>query len=176
MTGPSGRRFLLPENARDFNYLFFATGTGIAPFRGMIQELFEEDYKNECVLIFGCPYRTDLLYPDYFDGMDKNYDNFHYITCISREDRRKDGSKYYVQTALEDHGELLTPILAKENTLIYICGMKGMESGIYLQLLKQNLLGYLEIRKELPEDLNNIPRDKMKRFVKPTDRTFEEVY
>ncbi|MEX1062217.1 MAG: FAD-binding oxidoreductase, partial [Balneolaceae bacterium] len=33
LTGPSGKRFLLPENAKDFNYIFFATGTGIAPFR-----------------------------------------------------------------------------------------------------------------------------------------------
>jgi ferredoxin--NADP+ reductase len=40
MTGPSGKRFLLPENAEDFNYILFATGTGIAPFRGMIMELF----------------------------------------------------------------------------------------------------------------------------------------
>jgi ferredoxin--NADP+ reductase len=67
MTGPSGKRFLMPENAKDFNYIFFATGTGIAPFRGMIMELFEKgDYQNECTLVFGCPYRTDLLYSDYF--------------------------------------------------------------------------------------------------------------
>ncbi|MCC5906436.1 MAG: hypothetical protein JJU13_09530 [Balneolaceae bacterium] len=176
MTGPSGRRFLLPENSRDFNYLFFATGTGIAPFRGMIQELFESDYKNDCVLVFGCPYRTDLLYSDYFEEMDQQNDNFHYIKCISREARRKDGSKYYVQTALEDHSKFLFPILEKENTLIYICGMKGMETGIYLELLQQKLEGYLEIRKELPKDLNDIPHDKMKRFVKPANRTFEEVY
>ena len=176
MTGPSGRRFLLPENSRDFNYLFFATGTGIAPFRGMIQELFESDYKNSCLLVFGCPYRTDLLYSDYFEDMDQQNENFHYIKCISRETRRKDGSKYYVQTALEDHSKLLFPILAKENTLIYICGMKGMETGIYLELLRRKLGGYLEIRKELPEDPYDIPHDKMKRFVKPADRTFEEVY
>jgi ferredoxin--NADP+ reductase len=176
MTGPSGRRFLLPENSRDFNYLFFATGTGIAPFRGMIQELFEENYKNDCILVFGCPYRTDLLYADYFDKMDQQNENFHYIKCISRENRRKDGSKYYVQTALEDHRDLLAPVLYKENTLLYICGMKGMETGIYLELLRQNIEGYLEIRKELPEDLNDIPRDKIKRFMKPSVRTFEEVY
>ena len=31
VTGPSGKKFLLPENQADWNYLFFATGTGIAP-------------------------------------------------------------------------------------------------------------------------------------------------
>lgn len=176
VTGPSGRRFLLPENAKDFNYIFFATGTGIAPFRGMIQELFDQDYKNECVLVFGCPYRTDLLYADYFDEMDEKNSNFHYIKCISREGRRKDGSKNYVQTTLEDRENLMAPILTNDNTLIYICGMKGMETGIYLQLLKQGFTDYLEIRKELPENPDDIPKDKFKRFIKPSMRIFEEVY
>ena len=176
LTGPSGRRFLLPENARDFNYLFFATGTGIAPFRGMIKELYEQNYDKDCVLVFGCPYRTDLLYADYFDKMDKEHDGFHYLPSISRESRRKDGSKYYVQSKLVDEAELLLPILRKENTLIYICGLKGMEQGIYRELLKQDLHQYVEIRKELPENIDNIPRDDFKKFVKPSDRTFEEVY
>jgi ferredoxin--NADP+ reductase len=177
MTGPSGKRFLMPENAEDFNYLFFATGTGIAPFRGMIMELFENgSYKNDCVLIFGCPYRTDLLYSDFFDQMASKYPNFHYLPSISREDRRPDGSKHYVQTKLEDEKNLLMPVLKKENTLVYICGLKGMESGIYMELLKQGLHGYLDIRKELPEDPNDIPRDDLKRYIKPSMRTFEEVY
>jgi len=176
MTGPSGKRFLLPKNARDFNYLFFATGTGIAPYRGMIKELFEEEYKNDCVLVFGCPYRTDLLYTDYLDEMDKEHENFHFLKSISRENRRKDGSKYYVQTQLEEEEKLLLPILQKDNTLIYICGMKGMEIGIYKQLVRLNLLEYVQIKKELPPSLDDIPTDKFKRFIKPSDRTFEEVY
>jgi len=176
MTGPSGKRFLLPKNARDFNYLFFATGTGIAPYRGMIKELFEEDYTNDCVLVFGCPYRTDLLYSDFLDEMDQKHENFHFLKSISRENRRQDGSKYYVQTQLEEEEKLLLPILQKENTLIYICGMKGMEIGIYKQLVRLNLLDYVQIKKELPPSLDDIPADKFKRFIKPSDRTFEEVY
>lgn len=176
LTGPSGRRFLLPENAHDFNYLFFATGTGIAPFRGMIKELYEQDYKNDCALIFGCPYRTDLLYADYFDKMDEEHENFHYMPSVSRESRREDGSKYYVQYKLIDEKELLMPILRKNNTLIYICGLKGMEQGIYRELLKQNLNDYLEIRKELPENIDNIPHGDFKEYIKPSNRTFEEVY
>ena len=177
ISGPSGKRFLLPENEKEFNYLFFATGTGIAPFRGMIMELFAKgDYQNECALIFGCPYRTDLLYSDYLEKMAQEHSNFHYLKSISRENRRKDGSKHYVQTKIEDEEELLLPILKKDNTLIYICGLKGMESGIYKELLRLGLGGYLDIRKNLPEDLNEIPRSDIKKFMKPSARTFEEVY
>jgi ferredoxin--NADP+ reductase len=177
VTGPSGKRFLLPENEKDFNYLFFATGTGIAPFRGMIMELFAKgDYQNDCSLIFGCPYRTDLLYSDYFEKMAQEHSNFHYLKSISRESRRKDGSKHYVQTKIEDEEALLLPILKKKNTLIYICGLKGMEAGIYKELLRLGLDEYLEIRKNLPDDLNDIPRSDIKKFMKPSARTFEEVY
>jgi len=176
MTGPSGKRFLLPENAKDFNYLFFATGTGIAPFRGMIQELFSGDYKNDCVLVFGCPYRTDLLYADYFEEIDKKHPNFHYLKSISRESRRKDGTKFYVQNQIIDQKDLLYPILNKENTLIYICGMKGMEMGIYQELYKQGLTDYLEIKNEPEGSVDDIPADKFKRYIKPSVRTFEEVY
>lgn len=177
MTGPSGRRFLLPENASDFNYLFFATGTGIAPYRGMIMELLEAGIENDIILVFGCPYRTDLLYADYFEPLDKEYPNFHYLPYISREDRREDGSKKYVQTCLWDDSELLDPLLEKENTLIYICGLKGMESGIYRALGEKGLTEYLDIRKpaagKKPAEWDE---KDLKRYVKPSARTFVEVY
>lgn len=176
MTGPSGRRFLLPENKRDFNYIFFAAGTGIAPFRGMIMELFEEKYENEAVLVFGCPYRTDLLYPGYFREMSEKYQNFHYLVSVSREERRADGSKHYVQSKLQDESELLSPLLQKENTLIYICGLKGMETGIYRELARQKLYGYLDVRKKLNGELDSLSSDEIKKVLKPSVRTFEEVY
>lgn len=177
MTGPSGRRFLLPENQNDFNYLFFATGTGIAPYRGMIMELMESGIENEVILVFGCPYRTDLLYPDFFESLAKEKDNFHYLPYVSREDRRSDGSKKYVQTSLIDDAELIDPVLEKENTLLYICGLKGMESGIYRTLAKKGLNEYLDIRQpaaeKQPEEWDE---NDLKRYVKPSARTFVEVY
>jgi len=177
MTGPSGRRFLLPENSRDFNYIFFATGTGIAPFRGMVMELLESDMDNSILLIFGSPYRTDLLYADYFEALHEQYANFHYLPYVSREDRRSDGSKRYVQTSLWDDAQLLDPVLAKENTLLYICGLKGMEGGIYRALAKKGLNGYLELRdKVIDKDPEEWDEHDLLRHVKPGSRTFVEVY
>lgn len=177
MTGPSGRRFLLPENATEFNYLFFATGTGIAPFRGMIMELLEQDYQNQIALVFGCPYRTDLLYADYFEQMAQEHSNFTYLPYISREERRPDGSKRYVQTCFEDEAELLDPLLQKENTLIYICGIKGMEAGIYKTLAEKELSDYLDIRgKIIDKEPDEWEYDHIRRYVKPGPQTFVEVY
>lgn len=161
MTGPSGKRFLLPENPQNYNYIFFATGTGIAPFRGMIMDLMTAGSTNEIVMVFGCPYRTDLLYPDYFNTLDAAHPNFHYLKMISREEPRADGSKPYVQSALTYNEDQLGPILRKDNTLIYICGLKGMEDGILKTLLKQGLTAYVT---------------ETEKGLKHTDRMFVEVY
>jgi ferredoxin--NADP+ reductase len=177
VTGPSGRKYLLPTNSLDYNYVFFATGTGIAPFRGMIMELFEKGITNQVALVFGCPYRTDVIYPKYFTEMEAMHDNFHYIKMISREDRREDGSKYYVQTSIDDRSETLSPILGKDNTLIYLCGMKGMESGIYQNLALQGFTDYLTLKGDLGErDPSTWSWEEVKKMIKPSDRTFEEVY
>ena len=177
-TGPSGKRFLLPENEKNFNYVFFATGTGIAPFRGFIKELYEDnDYDGHVALVFGCAYRTDLIYADFLKEMDEKHENFHYITCVSREDRRADGSKKYVQSSIMDCAPQLDPILEQENTLLYICGLKGMETGIYQNLAIKGFSEYLVLKSDYAEiDPAEWDWEEMRRNVKPGDRTFEEVY
>lgn len=161
MTGPSGKRYLLPENPQNYNYVFFATGTGIAPFRGMVMDLIKAGSTNDMVIVFGCPYRTDLLYREYFEALDQALPNVHYLKMISREEPRADGSKPYVQSALTYNSDLLGPILRKDNTLIYICGLKGMEDGILKTLHKQGLAGYVT---------------ETEKGLKHSDRMFVEVY
>lgn len=177
MTGPSGRRFLLPEKKEDYNYIFLATGTGIAPFRGMIIDLINEGVKSDMVLAFGCPYRTDLLYQKEFEAFDKKTENFHYLPFVSREDPRPDGTKPYVQYSLLDRNDLMMPILKKDNTLIYVCGLKGMETGIFQILAQLGLYDYIELKEELQEvDPLNWTRDQVSKLVKPGNRMFLEVY
>lgn len=177
VAGPSGKRFILPENPEAYNYLFFATGTGIAPFRGMIMDLMEINAKSEIALIFGCAYRTDVLYSEYFEPLNNAVENFHFLKSISREDPRPDGSKHYVQTQLIDNEALLRPILEKPNTLIYVCGLKGMETGIYQILAKQGLTDYLKISDDLAgKDSSTWTYDDVKSGVKSSDRMTIEVY
>jgi len=177
MTGPSGRRFLLPEKKGDYNYIFLATGTGIAPFRGMIMDLISEGADSEIVLAFGCPYRTDLLYQEVFEAFDKENKNFHYLPFVSREDPRPDGTKPYVQYSLLDRHDLMMPILEKDNTLIYVCGLKGMETGIFQILAQLGLYDYIEVKDGLQDtDPLNWSRDQVSKHVKPGNRMFLEVY
>ncbi|HRP70982.1 MAG TPA: hypothetical protein PLY93_15775, partial [Turneriella sp.] len=39
-------------------------------------------------------------------------------------------ARYYVGDLLHDHADELWPIISDERTIIYMCGLKGMEEGV----------------------------------------------
>lgn len=180
VSGPNGKRFLLPAAPADHDYIFFATGTGIAPFRGMLIDLLESRTSSRVALIMGSPYATDLLYHDFFLRMQAEHPNFHYITAISRE-RQADGhDPMYVQDRLRTHQELLSPLLASPRTLIYICGVAGMEMGIFqglaTQLPEHTRDQYLQVDPAAMSDVKGWTRTMIHKQVRPTRRVFLEVY
>ncbi|MBL8762830.1 MAG: hypothetical protein JNM07_00995 [Phycisphaerae bacterium] len=180
VSGPNGKRFLLPKDHTGYDYMFFATGTGIAPFRGMLIDLLESRSQSKIVLVMGAPYTTDLLYHDYFLRMAGENKNFTYITAISREKQNDGHDRLYVQDRVRTERDRLLPILAGPRTLIYICGLAGMELGIF-QELALNLNGealeqYLECDREALSDIRRWNRQMIHKQVRPTRRILMEVY
>lgn len=181
ITGPNGKRFLIPVNPADHDYVFVATGTGIAPFRGMVLELLENPAgkcERQIHLLMGSPYTSDLLYDDLFTEMARKHDNFHYHTAISRE-RRPDGSRgIYVDRIFIEETEMLQPLLADSQTIVYVCGLLGMQYGIYKAFSELGVGdGYFTVK----DDLAGIPHaewssDQMKKSIRATPRCILEVY
>jgi ferredoxin--NADP+ reductase len=137
LSGPQGKRFLLPEAADEYDYLFIATGTGIAPFRGMVLELLTRPQgptSRRIDLVMGTPYTTDLLYDDLFRTLASEHDNFNYHTAISRESEPQ-----YVSGLIDHQMGYFADLLHSEHTLIYVCGLEGMEQGLYATLLRHQL-------------------------------------
>ena len=159
ITGPVGKSFLMPDDPLNHDYVFVATGTGIAPFRGMLIELFNRGFEREAWLIFGVPYSTDIMYDKDFRYFADHYPNFHYITAISREQHNAMGRKLYVQVRLEQNQDSLAPLLEKPDVRFYMCGRKGMEYGIYpwLYRIGSNLVNLPEGL--TLEDIQRLPQD-----------------
>lgn len=181
VSGPSGKRFLLPENPADHDYLFIATGTGIAPFRGMAMELLEHPdgpCPSQMHLLMGTPYSNDLLYDDLFSRYAEAFENFHYHTAISREPRPDGRRGPYVDHLLEDKIDLFRPLLQSPRTLIYICGLAGMQIGVFTALATLGLADqYVQIKDELADTPpNDWDPKSVKRYVRPTPRCMLEVY
>ena len=180
ITGPVGKNFLLPDDPLNYNYILAATGTGIAPYRSMLIELFNQGFQKEVWLFFGVPYSTDVMYDNEFRYLADLHPNFHYITAISREQKNDQGGRMYVQDRLMEQADQLLPLLSHPTTLMYLCGLKGMEFGIYpwLYSTKSNLVN-------LPEgmsvqDIQNLPASAKEwsqiERARDKDRLFKETY
>jgi ferredoxin--NADP+ reductase len=180
VTGPNGKRFLLPTDPGAHDYLFIATGTGIAPFRGMLTDLLEAGCRSRVALLMGTPYETDLLYHDFFLRMQEEHENFTYVQALSRQPQADGKPKMYVQQRLSTERDLFLPMLSSERTLIYMCGLAGMEVGIYQQLARlltgEALEQYLTIEPEALADVSAWTAKTVRRDVRGTDRVFVETY
>jgi ferredoxin--NADP+ reductase len=180
LTGPNGKRFLLPDDTSKHDYIFFATGTGIAPFRGFLKELLDKDEDSRVVLVMGAPYATDLLYHDQLLALSQRHERFTYLTALSRQHNEDGKGRMYVQHRLDSHAELFRPMLASERTLIYVCGIAGMEVGIMQQLARMEtgdtLEQYMRAEPEALADIDNWDSKMILRKVKPSKRVLLEVY
>jgi ferredoxin--NADP+ reductase len=137
ITGPSGKHFLLPPDYHDRDLIFVATGTGIAPFRGMLKEMFDGGFAGQAFLFFGVKYADCVLYDDEFRSY-QGRDGFRYVTALSREKEKNPfptevptpDDRMHVQVRMWQYQEELRPCLAKPDTLLYVCGLKGSEKGV----------------------------------------------
>lgn len=139
--GPQGV-FTLPDHI-DKDLFFICTGTGIAPFRSMINHIFLKNIPHKNIyLIFGCRHKEDLLYYEELSELEKNVASFHYLPTLSRE--HWEGNHGYVHTIYE---KLCTE---KQDADFYLCGWKHMideakkritEMGYDKKSIRQELYG-----------------------------------
>jgi ferredoxin--NADP+ reductase len=186
VSGPSGKRFVLPTNPSAHDYVFFATGTGIAPFRGMLLDLFRSPSRapaqSRVTLVMGVPYATELLYDAELRELEASTQGrFRYLTALSRESQETPRGRrtMYVQDRLTGD-EALRAKLASERTLVYICGIAGMELGIF-QALASELNGdsreqYLSLDADAAASIGSWDRRMIHKQIRPTRRIFMEVY
>ena len=125
--GPHGL-FTLHHPVQDS--LFICTGTGVAPFRSMLQHLFAVGTRNrghQFWLVFGTRQETDLYYADEFRQLEREHPNFHYIVTLSRPTKSWQGYRGYVQ----EHVRALIearPGHGAGSMHAYICGLQDMVS------------------------------------------------
>jgi ferredoxin--NADP+ reductase len=131
VTGPAGKAFLLPEDPAT-NLILVATGTGIAPFRAFLRRIYLErpEWPAGAVhLFFGARTAAECLYREELEAF-LDHPGFHLTTAFSREQSTADGRRMYVQHRMAEQIGTLWDLLRRDDTYLYICGLKGMEDGI----------------------------------------------
>ena len=115
--GPQGV-FTLKESL-DKELFMICTGTGIAPFRSMINHIKNNNIPHgKIFLFFGCRTKDTLLYYEEMKGLQESMPGFRYIPTLSRE--TWEGETGYVHPIYEAYCSERIP------TSFYLCGWKGM--------------------------------------------------
>ncbi|NCN11331.1 MAG: ferredoxin-NADP reductase [Leptospira sp.] len=154
LTGPSGKKFLLPKLEFDGDIYFLATGTGIAPFFGMSEELLKHKhfpFSGKIYLIYGAPYSDEIVLRDYFHSLEKEFPQFRFIEAVSREQQNPfDGGKMYISHQVRMLVSEIKISFQKQSKF-YICGgPKGMERAVIEEIMKavDSELTYEEFKKK----------------------------
>lgn len=101
--------------------IMIATGTGIAPFRGFLQERDHKNAKGENWLFFGDRFaKSDFLYRDEMLQCHKKGLLTRLNTAFSRDQEQK----VYVQHKMLDNSREIFSWIHHKRAVVYICGNK----------------------------------------------------
>jgi len=123
LDGPHGKFTVVQP--LDYDPVFLAMGTGVAPFRSMIRDLLHQGCRRDIYLLLGVRFEHAILYHQEFLGLAKQHANFHYVPTVSRPTSPQAwaGDVGHVQDSFKRH------ITGYANKRMYVCG--------FLQIVKE---------------------------------------
>lgn len=131
MKGPQGTFFRAPEVVPS---LFVATGTGVAPFRGMLHDALQAGHAAPLWVLFGVRTLEDALYREEFEALEKAHPQVRFMLSLSRPSPDWVGRSGYVQTHVLS---LWNELCAVGQPHAYVCGVKKMLFEVREVLKKQ---------------------------------------
>jgi benzoyl-CoA 2,3-epoxidase subunit A len=126
VTGPFGTTFLMPNDAQA-NVIMICTGTGSAPFRAFTERRRRAvpGAPGKFIMFFGARTPQELPYFGPLQKVPNSLLEKHLVFS-----RIPGADKEYVQDRIRTEHETVAALLASPATHIYICGLKGMETGV----------------------------------------------
>jgi benzoyl-CoA 2,3-dioxygenase component A len=126
VTGPFGATFRYPNDPAA-NIIMICTGTGSAPFRAFTERRRRDmpDAPGRLLLFFGARRPEELPYFGPLQKVPEKLLGKHF--CYSRVPGQP---RVYVQDRIRAEAATVAALLKDQNTHVYVCGLKGMESGV----------------------------------------------
>lgn len=125
ITGPYRSPFRMPadENA---NLLMIGTGTGVAPFRAFVQELYRDkgSWKGQVRLYYGARNGMDLLYGNDVEGdLSNYYDDASFKAFGAMISRPRASDSDMLKAAVEGHAAEVWELMQDPSTYVYLSGL-----------------------------------------------------
>jgi CDP-4-dehydro-6-deoxyglucose reductase len=113
--------------------ILVATGTGIAPFRAMLQSYLRAGGDSQITLVYGVRYEESLLYRQEFEDLHQRHPNFIFMPTLTRPDASWRGLSGRVQ----EH--TLKVLGDRRDVDVYVCGLKAMVDDMRTRLKELGL-------------------------------------
>jgi ferredoxin-NADP reductase len=113
--------------------ILVATGTGITPFRSMLQERLPRESERQFTLVFGARHEHSLLYRDEFTELARRHPNFRFVPTLTRPGSAWSGLSGRV------HAHVDLELGARRDVDVYICGMAEMVNELRSTLKAKGL-------------------------------------
>jgi cytochrome P450/NADPH-cytochrome P450 reductase len=134
----SHQAFHLPKDTKNVPVICIAAGTGLAPFRGFIQERAAQIAAGRtlapALLFYGCHAPdSDLLYSDLL----KKWETLGAITlklAFSRKSDASEGCKYVQDRLYHDRADIIK--LFDAGAKLFVCGSREVGDGVQETLIK----------------------------------------
>jgi ferredoxin--NADP+ reductase len=126
LTGPYNSQFRVPEDKRS-NLLMIGTGTGIAPFRAFLQQVYERepDWQGQVRLYYGARSGMERLYHNDRNNDLANYYDQRTFKAIEGLSRRPWlGEEKSLDQALQQHAQDIWTLMQDEHTCVYLAGLE----------------------------------------------------
>ena len=142
---PSHQAFHLPKDAQSVPVIMIAAGTGMAPFRGFIQERAAQLAAGRklapAILFYGCRSpATDLLYKDLL----KRWEEMGAVSlrfAFSRQSDESHDCKYVQDRIYHDRADVVEQFEA--GAKVFVCGSRDVGEGVQevlIRIAKERLL------------------------------------
>ena len=79
-SGPYGNMQLRDRNK---DLIFVAGGSGMAPIKSLLEQLFSEDYEKEAWFFYGARTKRICICVDEWFELAKRFPNFHFVPALS---------------------------------------------------------------------------------------------
>lgn len=148
VAGPFGATFLMPDDP-SANIMMVCTGTGSAPFRGFTERRRRtmREAPGRMMLFFGARRPEEL---PYFGPLQKVPDGL--LRKHFAYSRIPGQPKTYVQHRMREQANEVATFLKSPQTYVYLCGLRGMESGVdeaFADICKSTGLDWAALRAEM---------------------------
>lgn len=114
-SGPYGKMQL---RDREKDLVFVAGGSGMAPIKALVEEVFSRDFEHEAWFFYGARTEQDLYLVDEWLELEQKHPNFHFIPALSNlsDDSNWSGERGFIADVIKNKMDSCSGMDA------YLCG------------------------------------------------------